>query len=52
MPYTLAFAFEVVMPLEVSLPTIQTEAYDVSHNGEVLTQDLNLTNERRENLLI
>ena len=38
-PYTLAFGFEVVIPLEVGLPTIHTKAYDVSHIEEVLDWD-------------
>ena len=46
-PYVLAFEFEVVIPLEVNLSTIRTEAHDVSHNEKVLAQDLdlNLTDE-------
>ncbi|GFS42946.1 hypothetical protein Acr_00g0082720 [Actinidia rufa] len=36
MPYSLAFGFEAVIPLEVGLPTIRTEAYNTSHNNEVL----------------
>ena len=42
MPYSLPFGFEAVIPLEVGLPTLRTVAYDVSHNEEVLTQDLDL----------
>ena len=52
MPYFLAFDFEVIIPLEVDLPTIWTEAYDANHNEEVLARDLDLANERRENALI
>ncbi|GFZ14410.1 hypothetical protein Acr_24g0006000 [Actinidia rufa] len=52
MPYSMAFGFEVVIPLEVGLSTIWTEAYDASHNEEVLARDLDLANERRENALI
>ena len=51
-PYTLAFDFKVVILLEVGLPTIQTEAYDMGHNEEVLARDLNLADERGENMLI
>ncbi|GFZ08917.1 hypothetical protein Acr_20g0007250 [Actinidia rufa] len=51
-PYVLTFRFEAVIPLEVGLPTIQTEAYNVSHNEEVLARDLDLANKRRENMLI
>ena len=52
MLYALAFGFKVVIPLEVGLSTIQTEAYDVSHNEEVLARDLDLDDEQRENTLI
>ena len=51
-PYSLAFEFEVVIPLEVGLPTIWTEAYDANYNKEVLAWDLNLVEKRRENTLI
>ncbi|GFY95165.1 hypothetical protein Acr_10g0005500 [Actinidia rufa] len=51
-PYSLAFGFEAVIPLEVGLPTIRTEAYNTSHNNEVLARDLDLAEERRENALI
>ena len=44
--------FKVVISLEVGLPTIRIEAYDISHNEEVLARDLDLANERRENTLI
>ncbi|GFS36376.1 hypothetical protein Acr_00g0045620 [Actinidia rufa] len=39
-------------PLEVGLPTIQTKAYDITHNNEVLARDLYLAEERRDNALI
>ncbi|GFZ19785.1 hypothetical protein Acr_28g0004900 [Actinidia rufa] len=51
-PYSLAFGFKAVIPLEVSLPTIWIEAYNTSHNNEVLARDLDLAEERRENALI
>ena len=31
-PYSLAFRFKEIIPLEVGLPTIRTKAYDVGHN--------------------
>ncbi|XP_057488501.1 uncharacterized protein LOC130774471 [Actinidia eriantha] len=51
-PYSLAFGFKAVIPLEVGLPTIRTEAYNTSHNNDVLARDLDLAEERRENALI
>ena len=50
--YALTFEFEVVILLEVNLPIIQTKAYDISHNEEFLTRNLDLADERRENALI
>ncbi|GFZ09156.1 hypothetical protein Acr_20g0009640 [Actinidia rufa] len=52
MPYSLAFGFEAVISLEVGLPTIWIEAYDTTHNNEVLARDLDLIEERRDNELI
>ncbi|GFS41482.1 hypothetical protein Acr_00g0074590 [Actinidia rufa] len=52
MPYSLAFRFEAVILLEVGLPTIRIDAYDATHNNEVLAQDLDLAEERRDNALI
>ena len=51
-PYALIFGFEVVFPLEIGLPTIRPETYDINHNEEVLAQDLDLADERRESALI
>ena len=51
-PYALAFKFKVVIPLEVSLPKVQTEAYNINHNAEVLARDLELVDKRRKNALI
>ena len=48
MLFSLAYDFEVLIPLEVRLSTIQTEAYNNDHNDEVLAQDLDLTEERRK----
>ena len=52
MPYASAFRFEVVILLEVGLPTIWTEVYNVNYNAEVLVRDLNLANEWGKNALI
>ena len=52
MPYSLAFGFKAIIPLEVVLPTIWTEAYVDGHNSKVLDWDIDLGKERRENALI
>ncbi|GFZ00194.1 hypothetical protein Acr_13g0015930 [Actinidia rufa] len=51
-PYVMALKFEVVIPLEVGLPTIRIKAYDVSHNVKVLSRSLDLADEQRKNALI
>ena len=52
MPYSLAFRFKVIIPLEVGLLTIQIKGYDASHNKKILAWDLDLPNEKKENALI
>ena len=42
MPYALTFKFEAIIPLEISLPIIQSKAYRISHNVEVLARDTTL----------
>ena len=51
MPYSFAFGSEVIILLEVSLPTIWAEAYD-DNKFEVLAPNLDLINEQRENVLV
>ena len=51
-PYALAFGFEAIILLKVGLPTIRTKTYDGIHNVQVLAQDLDVADERRENALI
>ena len=52
MPYSLALGFNAIIPLKVSLLTIQTETYDANDNEEVIARDLDLADERIENALI
>ena len=53
MPYSLVFYFAVVIPLEIGLPIIQTEAYDDNNNVEILiARNLDLADEQRENALV
>ena len=44
-PYSLAFGFEIVIPLVAILPTIRTEPYNDNDNEEDLARDLDLANE-------
>ncbi len=44
----MAFGVEVVIPLEVGLPTIRTTEFDAEQNEDDLRKDLNLIEERRD----
>ena len=48
MPYSLAFDFDTVIPLEVGLTTIRIEAYDEINNFEVLAKDLNFVDSKEK----
>ena len=50
--FSLAYGMEVVIPLEVGLPTIRSENFDPSLNEEAITLELDLTEERRERALV
>ena len=43
---------EVVIPLEVGLPTIRSENFDPDLNGEAIALELDLAEERRERALV
>ena len=43
---------EVVIPLEVGLPTIRSENFDLDLTGEAIALELDLAEERRERALV
>ena len=47
-PFALAFGVEVVIPLEVDMPTTRTPEFVVETNEDNLWKDLDLLEERRE----
>ena len=47
-PFSLAYGMEAVIPLEVGLPTIRSENFDPDLNGESITLELDLAEERRK----
>ncbi len=50
--FSLTYGVEVVIPLEIGLPTIRTEYYDPASNETSLATDLDLAEERRDSALI
>ena len=47
-PFALAFGVEVVIPLEVDMPTTRTPEFVVETNEDNLWKDLDLLEERRD----
>nr|GFB63942.1 reverse transcriptase domain-containing protein [Tanacetum cinerariifolium] len=47
-PFSLTYGTEVVIPVEIEMPTYRTTAVDVVNNDEELRLNLNLLEERRE----
>ncbi|GJY07600.1 reverse transcriptase domain-containing protein [Tanacetum coccineum] len=51
-PFSLTYGTEVVIPVEVGMPTYRTAVVDTVHNGEELRLNLDLLEERRERAAI
>ncbi|GJZ82047.1 reverse transcriptase domain-containing protein [Tanacetum coccineum] len=51
-PFSLTYGTEVVIPVEVGMPTYRTVVVDTVHNGEELRLNLDLLEERRERAAI
>jgi maltoporin len=51
-PFALAYGVEVVIPLEIELPTIRTTEFDSKTNEANLMKDLHLLEERHDMALI
>lgn len=47
-PFALDYGMEVVIPLEIGLPTLRTELAENSSNDAVILRDLDLAEEKRE----
>ena len=46
--FSMTYGFEVVIPLETGLPTMRTDQFDSSKSEQLLSNSLDLTEERRE----
>ena len=44
----MTYGFEVVIPLETSFPTMRNDQFDNSNNMQLLSNSLDLVEERRE----
>ena len=51
-PFALAFGVEVVIPLEVDMPTTRTPEFVVETNEDNLWKDLDLLEERRDLVVV
>uniref|UniRef100_A0A2N9FYE8 Uncharacterized protein n=1 Tax=Fagus sylvatica TaxID=28930 RepID=A0A2N9FYE8_FAGSY len=51
-PFSLTYGVEVVIPLEVGLPTLRSEEYDRENNELMLAKDMDLAQERRDLAMI
>ena len=51
-PFSLAYGMEAVIPLEVGLSTIRSKNFDPDLNGEAITLELDLAEERRDRALV
>jgi hypothetical protein len=51
-PFSLTYEVEAVIPLEIGLPTLRTEKFDLENNEHMLAKDLDLTQERRDFAMI
>ena len=46
-PFALTYGMEAIIPIEIEMPTIQTEILEEA-NAEAITKDLDTTDELRE----
>ncbi|XP_028121539.1 uncharacterized protein LOC114318779 [Camellia sinensis] len=51
-PYSLTYGMKAIIPLEVGLFTIRSEIFEPAKNDEVIAQALDLTEKRKEAVLI
>ncbi|XP_028073724.1 uncharacterized protein LOC114276144 [Camellia sinensis] len=50
-PFALCFGTQAIIPLEIGLPTLKTEVFDLGRNDMMLALDLTLIEERRDRAL-
>ncbi len=52
MPFSLTYGVEAIIPLEIGLPTLRSEEFDLENNEHTLAKDLDLTQERKDLVMI
>ena len=50
--FSMSYGVEAVIPLETGFPTIRTSSFNPKDNDEQLTRNLNLIEERREDVMV
>ena len=50
-PFTLTYGMEAIIPIEIGMPTLQTEIPEEA-NTEALARDLDMTDELREAVVV
>ncbi|XP_028070167.1 uncharacterized protein LOC114272646 [Camellia sinensis] len=50
-PFSMCFGIEAIIPLEISLSTLKSKAFDIGRNDMMLALDLNLLEERQDQAL-
>ena len=51
-PFSLTYGAEAVIPLETGFPTTRTSSFNLKDNDEQLTKNLDLIEERREDVMV
>ena len=51
-PFSMTYGAEAVFPLETSFPTLRTSSFNPSDNDRHLKRNLNLIEEKRENVML
>ena len=51
-PFSMTYRAEAVIPLETSFPTLKTNLFNPSDNDEHLKRNLDLIEEKRENVMV
>jgi hypothetical protein len=51
-PFSLTYGVEAIIPLEIGLPTLRLEEFNLENNEHALAKDLDLTQERKDLVMI
>ena len=51
-PFSMTYGAETIIPLETGFPTTRTSSFNPKDNDEQLTRNLDLIEEKRENVMV